>query len=575
MISTATSRIEQHLVNSALFSEEQISDILSIYRELGGSLTEIIADNGYANEETYLEALSESLNIPFLRLDTEDIENEILHTLPAKSIFQYHVIPIEVEENTLRIVTNDPFKKGLVDALRLASGKKIQLGLCPMKDIAEAAKKFYGVGGEIIEQMMGSDRIDLDAINDLGARDIDDGDDEASIVKFVNQIVWEAHQRRATDIHVEPMEKDLRIRYRIDGVLHQTPVPAALKQFQSAIISRIKVMAHLDIAEKRLPQDGKISVRIKDEEIDIRVSTMPTTYGESVSLRLLSRGAALLGLANLGLGGEDEKLLEKIIHKPNGIILVTGPTGSGKSTSLNAYLNTINSIDKRLLTAEDPIEYEMPGINQVQMKPEIGLTFATALRSFLRQDPDVIMVGEIRDKETAEIAIQAALTGHLVFSTLHTNDSAGGITRLVDMGVEPFLVSSSVQAIIAQRLIRRLCPECRKEVQPDPEYLKEIGFPVEQLDEGHIYEPVGCESCGKSGYAGRTGIYEVLEITDKIRQLIVVREPTSVIKAVALREGMKTLRDDGWAKVLNGVTTIEEIIRVSEDDEDGFNAEGS
>jgi type II secretory ATPase GspE/PulE/Tfp pilus assembly ATPase PilB-like protein len=419
--------------------------------------------------------------------------------------------------------------------------------------------------------MIDDGSLSIDSEEDLfDSADIDATDEDASVVKFMNQIIWEAHQQGSTDIHIEPMEKDLRIRYRIDGVLHQTPVPPQIKRFQSAIIARIKVMAKLDIAEKRLPQDGRIGVRIKGEDIDIRVSTMPTTYGESVSLRLLMRSQALMGLANLGLRPMDEKLLQKIIHKPYGIVLVTGPTGSGKSTSLYAYLNTINSVDKRIITAEDPIEYEMKGVNQVQMKPEIGLNFAQTLRAILRQDPDVIMVGEIRDGETAEIAIQAALTGHLVFSTLHTNDAASGFTRLLDMGVEPFLVASSIEALVAQRLVRRLCTHCKVPANDlDLELLKETGFPVHELENNTIYEPVGCEECRSSGYAGRTGIYEVLVVNDHIRPLIVNHSPASAIKHVAIgKNGMRTLRDDGWSKVLAGVTTVEEVIRVSEEDED-------
>ncbi|MBN1267999.1 MAG: type II/IV secretion system protein, partial [Kiritimatiellae bacterium] len=405
------------------------------------------------------------------------------------------------------------------------------------------------------------------AEGDLLKEDLSQLDQEASVVKFVNQIIWEAYQDRSTDIHLEPMETDLRIRYRIDGVLHQTPVPAQLKRFQAAIISRIKVMANMDIAEKRLPQDGRISLRIRGEEIDVRVSTMPTVYGESVSLRLLMRSSGLLGMDKLGLCEEDTAILTKLIHKPHGILLVTGPTGSGKSTSLYAWLHTINSIDKRILTIEDPIEYEMAGINQIHVKPEIGLTFAIGLRHILRQDPDVIMVGEIRDKETAEIAIRAALTGHLVFSTLHTNDAAGAITRLLDMGIEPFLVASSVEALIAQRLVRKLCHVCRKPWEVDQAFLDSVGFNRDRLKEGTIYTAAGCEECRMTGFRGRTGIYEILVVTDHIRPLIVARASSSTIKAEALRHGMHTLREDGWTKALNGTTTVEEILRVSEEDE--------
>jgi type II secretory ATPase GspE/PulE/Tfp pilus assembly ATPase PilB-like protein len=354
----------------------------------------------------------------------------------------------------------------------------------------------------------------------------------------------------------------------VDGVLHETPMPPQLKRFQSSVISRIKVMANMDIAEKRLPQDGRIGVRIRGEEIDVRVSTMPTVYGESVSLRLLMRGGGLITMTDLGLNDHDSSLLKKMITRPHGILLVTGPTGSGKSTSLYAWLHTINSVDKRIMSAEDPIEYEMAGVNQVQMRPEIGLTFANTLRTFLRQDPDVIMVGEIRDRETAEISIRAALTGHLVFSTIHTNDSASTITRLLDMGIEPFLVASSVEGIVAQRLVRGLCTACRQPVELSEEFLKEHNFPIERLaNEGPIYEAVGCDECRGNGYKGRTGIFEILPVNDDVRPLIIAHASASDIKSQALRHGMRTLREDGWDKVLAGVTTIDEILRVTEDND--------
>jgi type II secretory ATPase GspE/PulE/Tfp pilus assembly ATPase PilB-like protein len=358
----------------------------------------------------------------------------------------------------------------------------------------------------------------------------------------------------------------LRIRYRVDGVLHQTPVPPQLKRFQAAIISRIKVMSNMDIAERRLPQDGRINVRSGGEEIDVRVSTIPTAYGESVSLRLLTRSSIFLGLDSLGLMPDDEKIVRKLVDLPHGIILVTGPTGSGKSTSLYAFLSTINSIDQRIITIEDPIEYELPGVNQMHVKPDIGLTFASGLRHILRQDPDVIMVGEVRDRDTAEIAIRAALTGHLVFSTLHTNDAAGAITRLIDMGIEPFLVSSSVEALIAQRLVRTICKSCKEQYQPEIEFLREVNFPG--LDQHpKFYRGRGCEECRFTGYKGRTGIYEILIMAENLRPLIIERTSSTTLKQAACANGMKTLRDDGWAKVRAGMTTVEEVARVTQEDE--------
>lgn len=565
------SKLATLLEQTDLFRKEQIDALLSDLPSGTAGLTEAVVEQTGVKEELFLEKLAEGMALPFMRLKHPEIEEDILSRVPPKAVFQYNIIPVSIDDGLLSIATSNPLTPGLVDAMRMASGGRIQMILSPADDIATAAKQLYGVGAETLDRMMqDDDRIDLDSDAFL-KQDLNDLDQEASVVKFVNQIIWEAHQTRATDIHIEPMEIDLRIRYRIDGVLHQTPVPATLKRFQSSIISRIKVMANMDIAEKRLPQDGRISLRIQGEEIDVRVSTMPTVYGESVSLRLLLRGSGMINMSQLGLEPDDETVLKKMITRPHGILLCTGPTGSGKSTSLYAWLHSINSVDKRIMSAEDPIEYEMAGVNQVQMKPEIGLTFAHTLRTFLRQDPDVIMVGEIRDRDTAEIAIRAALTGHLVFSTLHTNDSAGTVNRLLDMGIEPFLVASSVEGIIAQRLIRRLCPSCRKPVTIDAvkrELLKNEGFPVAALDTQDIYEPDGCDECHGSGFKGRTGIYEILAIDDHIRPLIIERAAASIIKREALKHGLRTLREDGWRKVLAGVTTVEEVLRVAEEDED-------
>jgi type II secretory ATPase GspE/PulE/Tfp pilus assembly ATPase PilB-like protein len=383
----------------------------------------------------------------------------------------------------------------------------------------------------------------------------------------VNQIIWEAFKDRATDIHFEPQEDELRIRYRIDGILHQTPMPPQLKRFQAALISRIKVMSGMNIAEKRLPQDGRINVRIKGEEIDIRVSTVPTVYGESVSLRLLTRGKIFLSLDKLGFAPKDEAIIRDVIIKPHGIFLVTGPTGSGKSTSLYAFLSAINSIHKRIITIEEPVEYELKGINQIAVRPEIGLTFAMGLRHILRQDPNVVMIGEIRDQETAEIAIRASLTGHLVFSTLHTNDAPSAFTRLIDMGIEPFLVASSVEAVQAQRLIRTICPHCKTEQKVDREYLVKIGFPAADLDTAKFWRGAGCEECRQFGYQGRKGIYELLAVTEAIRPMVMNRANATSIAQVAIEAGMRTLRTDGWNKVKEGTTTIEEVLRVTQIEE--------
>ena len=567
MPGAASSRWTSYLAATGLFTPPQIEELSIKQRENEGVLTATVVALEYAREDVFLPALAKAMGVPFLRVGDQPIAGEILEKVPTKAVFQYNVVPVGIENGTLRVATSEPFRPGLADSLRLASGLRVKFALAPAGDVEKAAKKFYGVGADTLDRLIADNQIDLDADAGTSVGDLSNLDQEASVVKFVNQIIWECHHDRGTDIHIEPMENDLRIRYRIDGVLHPTPLPPQMKRFQSAIISRIKVMAGMDIAEKRLPQDGRISLRVKGEEIDVRVSTMPTVYGESVSLRLLMRSSGMYGMDRLGLFPDDEEILHRLIRRPHGILLVTGPTGSGKSTSLYAWLHTINSVDKRILTVEDPIEYEMAGINQIQMKPEIGLTFAVGLRHILRQDPDVIMVGEIRDQETADIAIRAALTGHLVFSTLHTNDSAGGVTRLVDMGIEPFLVASSVEALVAQRLVRRLCPKCKRPWTVDMPFLESLGFPISKLLTGTICEPVGCEECRGTGYAGRTGIYEILLISDAIRQMVVERRSSADIKIHALEHGMRTLRMDGWRKVLGGVTTLEEVIRVTSEDE--------
>jgi type II secretion system protein E len=548
-------------------TDEQVGAVLARRSEGGLSITQMIVEAGYAAEAEFLEAVGKILNLPFIRLNEVAITKDALGKLPAKVVFQYNIIPLAVENGVLQVATNDPFNAAVIDAVRLVSGGRVRMVLSPAADIAKAINKFYGVGADTMERLMEDDAIDDSEESILTKVDLSDLDQEASIVKFVNQVIWEAYKDRATDIHFEPMEDELRIRYRVDGVLHQTSMPPQLKRFQPAIVSRIKVMSNMDIAEKRLPQDGRIGLSIHGESLDIRVSTIPTVYGESISLRLLTRGTGLLELDSIGMNPSDEAVIRKLIEKPHGILLVTGPTGSGKSTTLYSCLHTINSIDQRIITIEDPIEYEISGVNQIAVRPEIGLTFAAGLRHILRQDPDVIMVGEIRDYETAEIAIRASMTGHLVFSTLHTNDAAGAITRLIDMRIEPFLISSSVEAIIAQRLVRVLCDACKREKEIEESFLREINFPPPAAGGVKIYEAGGCEKCRRTGFLGRRGIFEALAVNDAIRPLIIGRESSNVIKQAAVRQGMRTLREDGWVKVGGGVTTIEEVLRVTEEDE--------
>jgi type II secretion system protein E len=484
--------------------------------------------------------------------------------ISTKVAFQYTVLPTGFDNGALRVAVSNPFDAAMINAVQFDAKGPVRFALTPRVEIEKALKKYYGVGAETLDELSKDEPLELLVGED---KEISETDQEASVIKFVNQIIWEAFKDRATDIHFEPAEDELRIRYRVDGILHQAPMPPQLKRFQAALISRIKVMSGMNIAEKRLPQDGRINVRIKGEEIDIRVSTVPTVYGESVSLRLLTRGKIFFGLEKLGFLPEEEAAIRDIIIKPHGIMLVTGPTGSGKSTSLYAFLSTINSVTKRIITIEEPVEYELKGINQIPVRSDIGLTFAMGLRHILRQDPNVIMVGEIRDLETAEIAIRAALTGHLVFSTLHTNDAPSAFTRLVDMGIEPFLVASSVEAVMAQRLVRTICPFCKVEQKVERDYLRRIGFPAAELETAHFWHGTGCEECRQLGYQGRTGIHELLVVTESLRPLIMNRSPASTICARAIENGMRSLRADGWNKVRTGVTTIEEVLRVTQTEE--------
>src|SRR5664280_1849790 len=502
----------------------------------------ICRERGLA-EDVFLQQLAQALNWPYLDLPKLNVPAEARNRISTKVAFQYSVLPTQVTDGTLQVVVSNPFDTAMLNSVRFDARGPVAFALATKAEIEKALKKYYGVGAETLDEMAEDEPLELLVGED---KEITESDQEASVIKFVNQVIWEAFKDRATDIHFEPAEDELRIRYRI---------------------ARIKVMSGMNISEKRLPQDGRINVRIKGEEIDIRVSTVPTVYGESVSLRLLSRGKIFLSLDKLGFSPKDETAIRELIIKPHGILLVTGPTGSGKSTSLYAMLSTINSVHKRIITVEEPVESELKGINQISVRPEIGLTFAMGLRHILRQDPNVIMVGEIRDLETAEIAIRASLTGHLVFSTLHTNDAPSAFTRLIDMGIEPFLVASSVEAVMAQRLIRTICPHCKTEQKVDRDYLHKIGFPKADIATAKVWHGLGCEQCRQFGYQGRKGIYELLLVTEALRPLIMNRAPATTIAARAIEAGMRTLRTDGWNKVKAGETTIEEVLRVTQIEE--------
>ncbi|NJK91122.1 MAG: type II/IV secretion system protein [Blastochloris sp.] len=516
------------------------------------------------DETQFLGSLSSWLGLPWWDQAALEIPASLRIRFPARVALRHQLLPVAEDEKAFWVLTYDPFDLVAKQvASQAISDKPIHWMMSTRRRILQALRQGYGVGAETFEQILEGREVD-EALQEIQqeVNVLDQDDSEASVVKFVNQIMREALEQNATDIHVEPLADDLQIRYRIDGVLHEVPVPSRIKLLQASVLSRIKIMAHLDIAERRLPQDGRINLELEGQQIDVRVATIPSVSGESVSLRLL--GQQKFEFARLGLDPVSDARIRQLLAMPNGIVLVTGPTGCGKSTSLYTFLSTLNTKDRRIVTIEDPVEHKLDGVIQIAVKPDIELTFAVGLRSILRGDPNVIMVGEMRDFETAEIAVRAALTGHLVFSTLHTNDAIGGITRLIDMGVEPFLVGSAVRAFIAQRLVRRLCPHCRVPASHPIAYLKEIGFPLEKA--GSIYQAGGCEHCRNTGYTGRTAIYEICMVSNRMSDLITQRKPGTVLRPLALEEGMVPLRTYGFAKVVAGVTTVEEVVRVTASD---------
>ncbi|MEW6101852.1 MAG: ATPase, T2SS/T4P/T4SS family [Candidatus Omnitrophota bacterium] len=560
--------IGQMLVDEGAISAEQLEAGLKEQKESGDFICTILIRLGFASEEKIFSVLSGQLGIPYTKVKDKAIEQDIIQKVPAKFASHYKIIPLGFKDNTLIIAMTDPLDIRTLDDIRLLLGFEVKGVLASETEILEAIRKYYGVGAETLEKIIAqkSPQEELQLKADQ-AQDLEVMAEDASIIKFVNQILAEAIKDRATDIHFEPFQDELRTRFRIDGVLYDINIPESIKYFQPAIVSRIKIMSGLNIAERRLPQDGRIKIRVADQELDLRISTIPTAFGEAVHLRILS-AQFFLELEKLGLLSEDLKIIEKVIKRPHGIIYVTGPTGSGKSTTLYASLSRINSSAVKIITIEDPVEYQLKGVNQIQINTKIGLTFATGLRHMLRHDPDVMMVGEVRDYETAEIAIRAALTGHLVFSTLHTNDAAGAVTRLLDMGLEPFLLSSSLECLVAQRLVRLICPKCKVPVDSQAELLAQIkkDFGTD-LPDAVIYRGKGCEFCRFTGYFGRTGIYEILVVSSAIRDLILKHASSQQIKKKAVAEGMRTLRQDGLQKVLKGQTTYTEVVRVTQQEE--------
>jgi general secretion pathway protein E len=565
MSSAASQSLINLLLEGGVASREEATQLAQNLN--GGSWTTQVLDSGKIDEGRFLAAVGKFFRVPVMSIDAKAIDRETLSILPSRFVFQHHILPIARKENSIVLATYDLFNSVGRQLAGQLLKKPPEWVLVPRAQILRAMKTLYGVGAETFDEILKTNR-SFEFLQDTEtSQDLNADDPEASVVKFVNQIIREAIVERATDIHVEPLEGDLRIRYRIDGILHEVAVPPQLRLLQSAIISRLKVMSHMDIAERRLPQDGRMNLQASNQNIDVRVSTIPTVNGESISLRLLSRNEQQsFGFDRLDLSKRQEAIIRHLLAQPNGIILLTGPTGCGKSTSLYCFLSSINSVQRRIITIEEPVEYRLPGVSQIDVKPEIDLTFAKGLRHILRQDPNVVMVGEIRDVETADIAIRAAMTGHLVFSTLHTNDAVGGITRLLDMEVEPFLLASVVKSFIAQRLVRTICPECPEKVEYPPEYLAEIAFPLKEFGTKFL-RGRGCDNCRQTGYQGRAAIYEVCVITEPLRKMIMQKRDGGELKQCAIAEGMETLRQDGWRRVSQGKTTIEEVVRVTQTDE--------
>jgi len=560
--------IGQVFLEKGLIDEEELKTALNLQADSREKIGKLLVDLGYVSEKDCLAVVSENLGIRAVGEAEYPPAPVVENVLTHRFMKQCKVVPIALAGNFLTLAMTDPLDQATLDSVRQATGFELKPLLGAESEIMEAIEKYYGSAastfGRIIEgfdeeniENLADEIDDIEQLKDLAS--------EAPVIRLVNLIMQRAIETRASDIHIEPFEKDLKVRYRIDGILHDVESPP--KKLKAAVISRVKIMSKINIAERRLPQDGRIKLKVMGKDVDLRVSTLPTLYGESVVMRILDKSNRnLYDIRRLGFPEDSLKEFESLIRRPHGILLVTGPTGSGKTTTLYSALDTINQPDKKIITIEDPIEYQMDGINQIQVQSQIGLTFGAGLRHIVRQDPDVIMVGEIRDLETAEIAIRAALTGHLVFSTLHTNDAPSAITRLIDMGAEDYLIASSLIGVLAQRLVRVICPHCKEEVHPVAEMLDEIGFRHGNgREQASFYEGRGCDRCSQTGYIGRVGIYELMPVTDDIRKLTVGKADSNQIRKKAMEFGMRSLRDDGWLKVRQGTTTVFEVLRVTQE----------
>ena len=561
-------KLGQLLISKNIITEDQLLQAIDLQKREGGRVGSNLIKLGFLTEESLVEFLSNQYSVPSVSLSKLDIDPSIIKFVPYDVANKYQIFPISKNGATLKLAMTDPSNVFAIDDVKFMTNYEVEPVVATESDIKEAIARHYEQSEalqDVIDNMSGLDDTGLDLIQeqeeDIDISELKGAGEEAPVVKLVNLILSEAIMRGASDIHVEPYEKDFRIRYRVDGVLYDVMQPPP--RLKAALTSRLKIMSELDIAERRLPQDGRIKLKIKDKAVDLRVSTLPTLFGEKIVMRILDKSNLNLDMTKLGF---EEKALadfQEAITSPFGMVLVTGPTGSGKTTSLYSALSTVNKIDVNIMTAEDPVEYNLRGINQVHVREEIGLTFAAALRSFLRQDPDIVMVGEIRDFETAEIAVKAALTGHLVLSTLHTNDAPSTISRLLNMGVEPFLISASVVLILAQRLCRKVCEEC-KEVEEIPESaLLDVGFQKEEIGSFKCYKGKGCSACGDSGYKGRIALYEVMPVRDEIKEMVIKGATSIDLKKAAINLGMMTLRMSGLKKIKEGITSIEEVLRVT------------
>jgi type II secretion system protein E len=549
--------VSEVLVKRQLLSPEQVREAMALQRAEGLRLDRAIVQLGFLTEKQLLEVMSEQLHLPIVDLNDTTIDSQALKALPLKIVYRKRVVPVSRQNGSLNVATSDPFDLYVFDEIRLLTGLTINPFLAPREDIEKVIKTHYGLGGDTLDELVGDDDLNVVGTSDA-SDDLMEMAQEASVIKLVNEIIVEAVNERASDIHIEPYENQISIRYRVDGVLQDAPVPPQMHRFQAAIISRIKILANLNIAERRVPQDGRIKFQVGGRQVDVRVSVIPMLFGEGVVMRLLDKANVLYSLPDLGMDEETYTIFRGLIDRPHGIILVTGPTGSGKTTTLYAALNAIVGPDLKVLTVEDPVEYHLNGVNQIPVDHNVGMTFERGLRAILRHDPDVVMIGEIRDLETARAAIQASLTGHLVLSTLHTNDAASAPMRLIDMGVEPYLVSSTLIGSMAQRLVRKVCPKCKTS---ESSRLQKLPRDFSIGPDESLYRGVGCQHCRNSGYRGRLGIYELLVMNDEIGDKIVQRASVPSIIEAGRKTGLRLLREDGWMKVRKGVTTVEEVLK--------------